>query len=113
MIRLARITGIAAALMPAFLAGQKPLTLAKPEAEYGEPFTQISGVRELKDGRVLVADARDKTLQLVDLKGKATKVGREGSGPGEFGLPMRLLPLPADTSAVFDPINQRYLTVHP
>ena len=93
---------------------QKPLGLTKAEAEFADPFTQISGVRELKDGRVLVADARDKTLQLIDLKsGSATKVGREGQGPGEYSLPFRLMPLPGDSSALYDAGNQRYLTVHP
>jgi hypothetical protein len=72
-------------------AAQSPLrTLAKPDAEYAEPFTQINGVRELKDGRVIVSDVREKTVQLVDLKaGSAQKIGREGSGPGEYAMPMR------------------------
>jgi hypothetical protein len=56
---------------------------------------------------------KDKSLQLVDLKGSATKVGREGSGPGEYGLPARLIPLPGDSTALFDMVNQRYLTIHP
>jgi hypothetical protein len=117
MIRITRITQFAGAIataLPLIAAAQRPLALAKPEVEYAEPFTQITGLRALKDGRVLVADARDKTVQLVDLKGgQATKVGREGSGPGEYGLPMRLVPLPGDSSAVFDMANQRYLLIHP
>jgi len=109
-----RFITTALALLPAATLAQKPLALSKPEAEYAEPFTAITGIRELKDGRVLVADARDKTLQLVDLKGGgATKVGREGQGPGEYSLPLRVVALPGDSSAVFDAGNQRYLTVHP
>ncbi|MBL0169211.1 MAG: hypothetical protein IPP90_00595 [Gemmatimonadaceae bacterium] len=89
-------------------------TLSKPEAEYAEPFSAIVAVRELRDGRVLVADTKDKTVQLVDLKaGKATKVGREGSGPGEYGLPMQLVGVPGDSSIIFDPLNSRYLTILP
>ena len=97
------------------VAAQAPLkTLTKPEVEYEEPFTQINGVRELKDGRVIVSDVREKTVQLVDLKaGSAQKIGREGSGPGEYALPMRLLALPGDTSVVYDPLNRRFLVIGP
>ena len=97
------------------IAAQAPLkTLAKPDAEYAEPFTQINGVRELRDGRVIVSDVREKTVQLVDLKaGSATKIGREGSGPGEFAMPLALLAVPGDTSLLYDPLNRRYLVIGP
>jgi len=114
MHRFIRFVLVAVSFVPAIVPAQKPLALAKPESEYSEPFTQISGVRELKDGRVLVADVRDKTLQLIDFKsGSSTKVGREGQGPGEFALPFRLVALPADTSALYDVGNSRYLTILP
>lgn len=55
--------------------------LGKPDIEYREPFTAISGLRELRDGRVIVYDARDKTLQPIDLaRGIATAVGRTAQG---------------------------------
>lgn len=94
---------------------QAPLkTLTRPAAEFSEPFTQINGVRELRDGRVIVSDVREKTVQLVDLKtGSAQKIGREGSGPGEYAMPMRLLALPGDTSLVYDPLNRRFLVIGP
>ncbi|MEQ1693101.1 MAG: hypothetical protein ABMA00_17560 [Gemmatimonas sp.] len=101
--------------LPAMLPAQVTTrTLSKPESEFAEPFSAIVGIRELRDGRVLVADNRDKVVQLVDLKaGKASKVGREGSGPGEYGLPMRLVGVPGDSSIIFDPLNSRYLTILP
>ncbi|MGQ0537314.1 MAG: hypothetical protein ACT4R6_00070 [Gemmatimonadaceae bacterium] len=89
-------------------------TLVKPDVQFSEPFTQIAAVRELRDGRLIVADARDKIVQLVDFRsGTATKIGREGQGPGEYSLPMALAALPGDTTAVFDPLNQRYLLIGP
>ena len=89
-------------------------TLSKPDVEYSEPFTQISGIRELKDGRLVVIDPRDKTVQVVDLKaGTATKLGREGSGPGEYGIPFRLMSLPNDTTAISDMLNNRLLLINP
>lgn len=88
--------------------------LGKAEAEFADPFTAIAAVRELKDGRVLVADPRDKVVQLIDLKsGSAVKVGREGQGPGEYSLPMSVVAFPGDTSGIFDPLNQRFLLVGP
>jgi hypothetical protein len=88
--------------------------LGKAQAEFAEPFTAINAVRELKDGRVLVVDSREKVVQMVDLKtGSATKVGREGQGPGEYSLPMAIVALPGDSSGIFDPLNQRYLVIGP
>lgn len=88
--------------------------LSRPEVEYSEPFTQITGVRELRDGRVIVTDPRDKIVQAVDLRtGTAEKIGREGSGPGEYSMPLRLFPLPGDSTAVTDVLNRRMLVVTP
>ena len=107
------VAAVPAAAVPA--AAQLPTrTLTKPLAEFGEPFSQIAAIRELKDGRLLVVDSRDKLVQLVNLTtNNASKVGREGSGPGEYGIPTQLFALPGDSSVIFDPLNQRYLMVHP
>ena len=92
--RLSLAAMLVASATPALAQNVPTRTLSKPDAEYSEPFTQIAGVRELKDGRLIVIDPRDKTVQVVDMaRGTATKLGREGSGPGEYGIPMRLLPL--------------------
>lgn len=89
-------------------------TLTKPDAEFSEPFTQVQGLRELRDGRVVVVDPRDKTVQVIDFKSNsAKKLGREGSGPGEYAMPFRLLSLPNDTSAVVDLLNNRMLLINP
>ena len=100
--------------LPSPTRAQTVRTLTKADAEIAEPFTNVGGVRELKDGRLVVIDARDKIVQLVDFKkGTGTKVGREGSGPGEYALPMRLVPLPGDSSGVYDMLNSRLLVVLP
>src|SRR5688500_1941086 len=101
---------------PAALSAQNPplRTISKMDLEYAEPFSCISGFRELSDGRVIVSDAREKTLQLIDLRTGATKkIGREGQGPGEWSTPMALLALPGDTTLLNDPQNNRFLTIHP
>jgi hypothetical protein len=99
-------------------AQQGPRPLPAPDRTYDEPFSSISvnggGVRELADGRVIVADMRDKMVQLIDLRsGEAQGIGREGSGPGEFGMPLRLFAAPRDTTFLFDPLNTRYLSIAP
>jgi hypothetical protein len=100
--------------LPSFGQSVPTRTLAKPEAEFSEPFTLVAGVRELKDGRVVVVDPRDKIVEIVDFKaGKAEKVGREGAGPGEYSLPTAIFPLPGDSSAVLDALNRRILVVLP
>lgn len=99
---------------PAGAQGVQTTTLSKPDAEFSEPFTNVAGIRELKDGRVIAIDNRDKIVEVVDFKADAaTKVGREGSGPGEYSLPMSLVALPGDSSAVFDMLNRRMLAILP
>lgn len=98
--------------LPAQQPGYAPLP--KPDKEFAEPFTSINGVRELRDGRVVVSDPRDKVVQLVDFaSGTLRKIGREGSGPREYALPLALVALPADSSAIYDPLNSRLLSILP
>jgi hypothetical protein len=74
-------------------------TLASPETEFATPFTQIAGVRELRDGRVILIDERDRVVQLLDLaSGTATTIGRQGSGPGEYRLPIAIFALSGDST---------------
>lgn len=94
--------------------GAATIALTRPEAEYAEPFTYVAGVRELRDGRVIVADRQEKTLQLLDLaRGTATKLGREGGGPNEYAMPLGVFSLPGDSTVVFDGGNMRYLVLAP
>ena len=122
--KTARPAAVAAALLlPVLLpaaalaqrgSGVATITLTKPEVEYAEPFTMVAGVRELRDGRVIVTDRQEKTIQLLDLRaGTARAVGREGSGPNEYGMPASAFPLPGDSTLVFDAGNMRYLVIGP
>lgn len=102
----------ALAAASARLDAQAIRPLPAPDARLDEPFTNLTAIRELGDGRVVAVDPRDKVVQLVDLKaGTVKKVGREGSGPKEYGLPMALFALPNNTSAIFDPLNSRLLMI--
>src|SRR3954451_12186009 len=97
-----RMTGalVSAALMSHALPAQRMVTLGKPAAETRKAFTRIESVRELRDRRVLIVDQGERSVELVDFRtpDATTKVGRLGSGPGEYGFPGRLVALPGDTS---------------
>ena len=104
MMVLAGVTGTG--------ASQQKVALAKPSAETEENFTRIGAIRELPNGKVLVVDAQDRVVQLVDFaSGSVTKVGREGSGPGEYSLPGALLALPDGSTLLMDLLNRRLLVL--
>jgi hypothetical protein len=76
------------------------------------PFSGVSSVRELADGRVLVVDAREYRLLLGDFaQDRVTDVGRTGDGPGEYRRPERVYPLAGDSSLVLDRAPTRWIVV--
>jgi len=109
VVRLALLSVV---LTVPVLPAQQPQPLGRPIAEFAEPFSSVTGLRELSDGRVMISDAREKLLQLIDLRsGRATRVGREGAGPGEYARPGALFPLPNDQTLLVDLGNMRFLRI--
>ena len=105
-------------LLTALLLPQQPpvreVRLGAPTATLTHEFTQLRGVRELPDGRLLVSDRLEPALYVVDLKtGRATRIGREGSGPEEYRMPSTLLPLPGDSTLLADEGNARFMIIGP
>src|SRR5687767_14747278 len=73
-------------LVPALLPSQTVRGLTRPTATSDESFSNITAVRELPDGRVVVADAKERRLAILDFaRGTATQLGRSGGGPNEYG----------------------------
>ncbi len=100
--------------LPARAQKVPTITLSRPEAEFATPFTDVTGIRVLSDGRVILIDERDRVIQLLDFaSGKAATIGRQGSGPGEYRLPIAIFALSGDSSAVFDDPNRRLLIILP
>jgi len=94
------------------VSGQVELT--QPTATFPEDFGAIQTVRELPDGRVLVADPLSKALYLVDLNaGTRTVVGGEGEGPDEYRQPDAVWPLPGDSTLLVDLGNGRLVALGP
>ncbi len=105
----------AALLAPVLPAQAVPrVSLGRAEAQLGDPFDNVTAVRELSDGRVIVADRFAKTVTLADFRaGTATAIGREGQGPGEYAFPAGLVALPGDTTLLVDPGQRRFLVIGP
>lgn len=100
------------AFSPSTLPAQ--IRLDQPTARLAEDFGAIQTVRELPDGRVLVADPLGKALFLVDLAaGRRTVVGREGQGPQEYLQPDAVWPLPGDSTLLVDLGNGRLVALGP
>lgn len=89
-------------------------TLTQPEAKLDHEWTRVGAVRELRDGRLVVLDPRDKVLTWVDAGLRtATQIGRQGQGPGEWENPIALLALGGDSTGVYDNSNQRLKVITP
>lgn len=75
-----------------------------------EEFTELSGLRELRDGRVLVTDIRDGRLVVADFKtGSVQQIGRKGNGPGEYRQVARIWALGGDSTLVKEPFAPRWM----
>jgi hypothetical protein len=89
-------------------------TLGALVTEFPEPFSSISGIRELSDGRLMVSDRLEKAVRILDFaSGTMREIGRVGSGPGEYQMPGSLLPLAADSTLLVDFGNMRLTVIGP
>ena len=95
---------------------QSPTTsLTRRTGAAAEPFSNVAGVQELPDGRVVVADVRDRTLSVVDFDhgGQVRPLGRNGSGPNEYTSAQHLLRGRSDTLLLLDFPARRLLRIAP
>jgi hypothetical protein len=89
-------------------------SLGEPADRFAQPFTRISGVRELADGRLIVTDQREKKVLLLDSAWSAARpVARQGQGPLEYGFPTAVLAYPGDSTLVHDLLQRRLLVLDP
>jgi len=96
------------------LSGQERISLGDPEWTVPGAYSDLRGVRELSDGRLLFTDWIEERVAVYDPVARSVRdLFRVGPGPGEFRLPTRLLPLPEDTTLLIDQGNQRLLLIGP
>jgi hypothetical protein len=89
------------------------IVLPPPDRTLGEEFSNIRGIRELADGRVLITDLGDNRLVVADFaRGTVRSVGRIGAGPGEVRHFGRLFALSGDSTLLTDePDGRRWLVL--
>ncbi len=86
----------------------------EPAGSLPESFGYMSNVRELADGRVMIADPLGQVLVVVDLQaGTADTIGRMGGGPKEYRQPDAVFALPGDSTLLVDLGNARLTVVDP
>jgi hypothetical protein len=115
-MRFARVL-VASLVAPVFAAaGQvQTIRLDKPAVTHPAEWTDVVGVVEFGNGKLVVLDARDRAVRFADMNGPATTlIGRRGAGPGEYELPLKLFGLPGDSAVIVDMANNgRSLVVTP
>lgn len=91
------------------------LRLGNPTASPTEQFSEVTGLAELAPGRLLVGDARERRLVVLDLAtGSAQAISRIGAGPREFrSVSENFLPRPGGGAWVVDFAQRRLLPVNP
>jgi hypothetical protein len=78
------------------------------------PFASIRSVRELQDGSLLVVDGLERAVYLVNRAGtRRQELGGLGTRTLDYVGPDQILPLPGDSSLLFDATLEQYLVVTP
>ncbi|HEV8363697.1 MAG TPA: hypothetical protein VGQ52_09270 [Gemmatimonadaceae bacterium] len=92
----------------------REVPIGKADRVISQDFTQIRGLRELPDGRVLLSDRLDKGVVVADFATNSVRViGRTGRGPAEYRMPTTLTPLAGDSTLLSDEGNSRVAIIGP
>lgn len=103
-----------AAAVPASAQARNIVLTGAPLKSIEEPFTQISGVRELPGNKAVVADRGEQKLMMVNFgTGAVTPIGRKGGGPGEYQFPASVFPGPGNETWIGDPLAGKVHVVTP
>jgi len=109
ILALAAGTALLVSPLGAQDAPRKPL--GKPAATFPEPVSSPIGFRALDARRVLIADQLEGSVSILDFgDGTMTPIGRQGEGPGEYGMPGPLFAA-GDTTFMLDMGNRRLLAI--
>jgi hypothetical protein len=89
-------------------------TASASNREFPTAFASIASVRELSDGRIIVADNKMRVVEVLDFERNASiPLSRYGRTPVEYQLPTTLLALPSDSTLLWDAINARFIVITP
>lgn len=82
------------------------------ERRYAVTATEVRGVRELSDGRLIVLVREPRAVLLIDSTGVMQRqIGRLGDGPGEYRSPAHVFALGGDSSLVIDDTNRKWYLI--
>jgi len=111
-----RFSAVAILLLPvtqAFAQSRIDLT-GKADAVTGEPFTMVTGVRELPGNRAIVTDQFERAVYLVDFNARTRRqIGRQGDGPAEYRFPMAPMAAAANRTWILDATLRRVHVIEP
>ncbi len=108
------VLAAAVAASPRAAAQEVPVvSVGEPTAMYGEGLGSLRGVRELPDGRVLVADGLGQVLIVWHFDGRADSLANTGQGPDEYRVPDGLFALPGGSTLLVDIGNTRLTEIGP
>jgi hypothetical protein len=112
-VRLTHIVWSLAIVVPA--QAQVPsVSITGRTGTLGDGFSNVVGIQELKDGRVVVADGKDRLIRIGDFQRQTvTQLGRNGNGPREYTLVAGLFRTAGDTIRMFDFPGRRLLSITP
>lgn len=95
---------------PVPVASDTPIALGEPSGTFAEPFTRITSLRELADGRMIVTDFVERRIMVGRFDGSpAAPVGRRGPGPREWSSARPIRALRGDTSLLVDAVARRWI----
>ncbi|MCG8468578.1 MAG: hypothetical protein MJB57_10290 [Gemmatimonadetes bacterium] len=103
--------GFAATATPASSQAVPRVTLGEPSHSYTDGLGSLRGVRELSDGRILIADGLGEALIVWTPDTGADTLTNIGEGPGEYQMPDGLFPLPDDGTLLVDLGNARLVEI--
>jgi hypothetical protein len=105
---------LAAAHQRVAAQGAPEIQLGKRTGATAEPLSDMLGMAELPDGRVIVTDRIERALFIVDFKtGERKRLGSNGAGPNEYELPISPIRWRGDTVVTLDGFNRRALRIAP
>lgn len=97
------------------VAAAQPLpkvSFARADWTSANSFSELSTIRELSNGNVIVADQQELQVHLLSALGKTlAPIGRKGSGPAEYQHPSRLIALANDTTLLVDRDARRFTLI--
>ncbi|MES2305670.1 MAG: hypothetical protein V4558_09185 [Gemmatimonadota bacterium] len=117
MTRAVALFALCATAVTPSLAAQQPALppvrrLVTRAEEFPQPFTSVRSLTALPDGRLVLSDAAEKKLLLVDFaKKSATPLARPGTGPREFQDPGGTYRAARGGVIVYDQRQKRFLPI--